>query len=43
MTTFDRIAFSALSLASFAIVIVGGVFHPHTLAGSVARFVFSLN
>ena len=38
----DALLLAGAAVAAFVVVAVGGVFHPATLAGAVARFVFSL-
>ena len=34
---------AASAVLSLAVIVFGGVYYPNTLAGAVARFVFSLN
>lgn len=40
--TFDIAVLGLISLLCFAVITIGGLEHPHTLAGQVAKFVFSL-
>lgn len=41
--SWELAALGTIAGACLCIIIVGGLFHPHTLAGSIARFVFSLH
>lgn len=38
----EKAALAGIGLVCMTVIVVGGLYYPHTLAGSVARFVFSL-
>lgn len=43
MTALDKMIGAAALVAMSALITFGGLWHPNTLAGAVARFVFSMS
>ena len=43
MNQVDAVFVTVLALACSGVVVIGGLFHPNTVAGAIARFVFSCN
>jgi hypothetical protein len=43
MTSLDKTLLTVITMISLAVIVVGGVFHPSTIAGTIAKFFFSLN
>lgn len=43
MSQTDAVIAGFALISAFAVVVIGGLFYPNTLAGAVARFVFSVS